>query len=534
MRPTEGIALGGRYRLDRRIAVGGMGEVWVAHDLSLGRDVAVKVLREEFAGDAGFLARFRTEARNAASLSHPNIAALFDYGEQSGSSYLVMELVSGEPLSDLLEREPVLPEARLLPVLAQTARALHAAHLAGVVHRDVKPGNILLGPGGRVKITDFGVSTAPDQAPMTATGMVMGTAQYLSPEQAVGRPATASSDLYSLGIVAYESLAGRRPFTGPTAVDIAVAHVNDPVPPLPPHVSAPLAALVMRLLAKDPAERPATAASLARALDGLMGRTPPDGQELVEPAPAASPVHSPAVPAHPAATPRPVGRSGASAARSLPGARGGGTGTSSGPRTSTPPSIVPPSYPPRRELRDGGRRPGDLAGSPGTVLPGGTGTPGATGTGSIRPATRPVTGRPPVGAPAPSRSAAGHAHQGTTTRSGPVGGRTGGTRVAPPVAPVRTSTTTGRRLGRLGRLSWPLVGLLALLLGLLVASIVDGVAGTGDGAPPATGSACGCAAGLRAAADALTTGDGGGIGGMITDVPSAERDGMDTTTAKDA
>ena len=178
-----------------------------------------------------------------------------------------MELVDGEPLSDLLERQPVLPESRLLPVLAQTARALHAAHLAGVVHRDVKPGNILLGPGGRVKITDFGVSTAPDQAPMTATGMVMGTAQYLSPEQAVGRPATARSDLYSLGVVAYEALAGRRPFTGPSAVDIAVAHVNDPVPPLPAVVSPPVAALVMRLLAKDPADRPPSAGALARALD---------------------------------------------------------------------------------------------------------------------------------------------------------------------------------------------------------------------------------------------------------------------------
>ena len=144
-----------------------------------------------------------------------------------------MELVVGEPLSDLLEREPVLPARRLLPILAQTARALHAAHLAGVVHRDVKPGNILLGRGGRVKITDFGVSLARNQVNMTATGMVMGTAQYLSPEQAVGKPATPLSDLYSLGIIAYEALVGHRPFTGPTAVDIAVAHVNNPVPPLP-------------------------------------------------------------------------------------------------------------------------------------------------------------------------------------------------------------------------------------------------------------------------------------------------------------
>ncbi len=228
MKPDVDVALGARYRLTSRIAVGGMGEVWVAHDLSLARDVAVKVLREEFAGDAGFLERFRTEARNAAQLSHQNIAQLYDYGEQDGSAFLVMELVLGEPMSDLLDREPILPQRRLLPILAQTARALHAAHTAGVVHRDVKPGNILLSRTGRVKITDFGISTARDQVPMTASGMVMGTAQYLSPEQATGGAATPESDIYSLGIVAYEALVGHRPFTGPTAVDIAIAHVNEP------------------------------------------------------------------------------------------------------------------------------------------------------------------------------------------------------------------------------------------------------------------------------------------------------------------
>ncbi|WP_231583992.1 serine/threonine-protein kinase, partial [Cellulomonas sp. A375-1] len=210
MRTTAGIALGNRYRLIRQIAVGGMGEVWEGYDESLVRPVAVKVLKQEFVGDQGFLERFRTEARNSASLSHANIAQLFDYGEQDGASYLVMELVTGEPLSDLLEREPVLPVRRLLPILAQTARGLHAAHEAGVVHRDVKPGNILLGRAGRVKITDFGVSLARNQMTMTATGMVMGTAQYLSPEQAVGRPATPLSDLYSLGIIAYEALVGHR------------------------------------------------------------------------------------------------------------------------------------------------------------------------------------------------------------------------------------------------------------------------------------------------------------------------------------
>ncbi len=148
----------------RRIAVGGMGEVWVAADDALGREVAVKVLRSEYAGNEDFLNRLRTEARNSAALSHPNIAQMYDYGETNGSGYLVMELVVGEPMADLLEREPVLPPARLLPILAQTARALHAAHLSGVVHRDVKPGNILIDRSGTVKITDFGVSSRPTRS----------------------------------------------------------------------------------------------------------------------------------------------------------------------------------------------------------------------------------------------------------------------------------------------------------------------------------------------------------------------------------
>ncbi|RYV51835.1 serine/threonine-protein kinase [Pengzhenrongella frigida] len=334
MKPVQGLALGERYRLERQIAVGGMGEVWAGHDLSLARDVAVKVLRDEFAGDAGFLERFRTEARNSASLSHPNIAALYDYGEQDGSAFLVIELVVGEPMSDLLDRQPVVPTARLLPILAQTARALHAAHAAGVVHRDVKPGNILLGPDGDVKITDFGVSRAVNQAPLTATGMVMGTAQYLSPEQAVGRPATSASDLYSLGIVAYEALVGHRPFTGPTAVDIAVAHVNTPVPPLPASIEPRLADLVMRLLSKEPADRPRSGGALARAFDELFAELPASGaprRSQGSPQPSALPP----VAAPPVIAPVTV------------------------PPTAVPPTApgTPPSYPPRRELRDTGAVP---------------------------------------------------------------------------------------------------------------------------------------------------------------------------------
>ncbi|MBD9699363.1 serine/threonine protein kinase [Flavimobilis sp. GY10621] len=269
MRPTAGLVLGNRYRLVRQIAVGGMGEVWVAHDQSLARDVAAKVLKEEYAGNEDFLERLRTEARNAAGLSHENIAQLFDYGEQDGSGFLILELVVGEPMSDLLEREPVLPLRRLLPILSQAARGLHAAHVGGVVHRDVKPGNILLEHGVTVKITDFGVSLGANQVPMTAAGMVMGTAQYLSPEQAIGRAATGASDIYALGIVAYESLVGHRPFTGATAVDIAVAHVNEAVPPLPSTVHKGLAMLVMQMLEKDPEKRPRSAAALALRLDEL-------------------------------------------------------------------------------------------------------------------------------------------------------------------------------------------------------------------------------------------------------------------------
>ncbi|MDR3068937.1 MAG: protein kinase, partial [Cellulomonas sp.] len=292
MRVTEGVLLGGRYRMVGPIAVGGMGEVWEALDESLGRPVAVKALRPEFAGESTLLARFRVEARNSAALSHPNIAPLFDYGEDDGTAYLVMELVPGQPLSDILEDERVLTPQRLLPILSQTARGLHYAHQMGVVHRDVKPGNLLVEPSGRVRITDFGVSQAINQTPMTATGMVMGTAQYLSPEQAVGKPATRLSDLYALGIIAYEALVGHRPFTGASPVDIAIAQVNDPVPPLPSSVEPRLASLVLRLLDKNPAGRPQSGDELAALFDTLIASTPPAGVPVAARTRAAPPLRT--------------------------------------------------------------------------------------------------------------------------------------------------------------------------------------------------------------------------------------------------
>ncbi|TFD29549.1 serine/threonine-protein kinase [Cryobacterium cryoconiti] len=269
MRPTSGLTFGGRYELQSRIAIGGMGEVWKSVDLVIGRTVAIKILKDEYLGDPGFLERFRAEARHAALVNHEGIANVFDYGEEDGSAFLVMELVPGEALSTILERDHVLPADKVLDIVSQTAAALHAAHAAGLVHRDIKPGNLLITPEGRVKITDFGIARIADQVPLTATGQVMGTVQYLSPEQASGRSASPTTDIYSLGIVAYESLAGRRPFTGESQVAIAMAQINETAPDLPETVSEPVRNLVISCLAKNPADRPASAAHLSRAAAAL-------------------------------------------------------------------------------------------------------------------------------------------------------------------------------------------------------------------------------------------------------------------------
>lgn len=269
MRPSSKTVLGGRYALTERIAIGGMGEVWKAKDKVLGRTVAVKILKEEYTGDPTFLQRFRAEARHTALLNHPGVANVYDYGEDNGSAYLVMELVPGEPLSNIIDRDRQLPVDDVLNYIGQTARALAAAHAQGLVHRDIKPGNLMITPEKRVKVTDFGIARVADQVPLTATGQVMGTAQYLAPEQATGQTATGSSDIYSLGIIGYECLAGRRPFTGESQIAIALAQVNDPPPPLPETVPEGARALIMSMLAKEPSQRPSTAGALAAAVDCL-------------------------------------------------------------------------------------------------------------------------------------------------------------------------------------------------------------------------------------------------------------------------
>jgi serine/threonine-protein kinase len=268
--------LGGRYRLEERIAVGGMGEVWRAHDEVLGRDVAVKVLRQDLAADASFVDRFRDEARHTASLSHPGIAAVHDYAETDGVSYLVMELVDGEPLSALLARDGALPVDRALDLVAQVAVALQAAHDAGVIHRDIKPGNLLVRADGTVKVTDFGIARAAEATSThTQTGTVLGTAYYMSPEAARGEPTTPASDVYSLGVVAYECLAGHRPFTASNPVEVASAHLRDVPPPLPPHVPREVTLLVLSCMAKAPDHRIGPASAVAERALGLRAALAP-------------------------------------------------------------------------------------------------------------------------------------------------------------------------------------------------------------------------------------------------------------------
>jgi serine/threonine-protein kinase len=276
---TRARLLGNRYELQGILASGGMGRVWRAHDSLLNRSVAVKILRSEFTGNPSFLARFRAEAQHAAALHHPNIAAVFDYGEivdDDGEhlAYLVMELVEGDSLAALLARERQLDVPRTLTVVRSTAAALAAAHAAGVVHRDVKPGNVLVGRDGVVKITDFGIAWSASSVPLTQTGQVIGTAHYLSPEQAQGGKATPASDVYALGAVAYECLAGRRPFEGDSSVQVAVMQIRDEPAPLPPHIPADVRRLVERAMAKDPAQRFPDGAALRDAVDHLAAGRP--------------------------------------------------------------------------------------------------------------------------------------------------------------------------------------------------------------------------------------------------------------------
>jgi serine/threonine-protein kinase len=296
----SGLVFDDRYRLEERIAAGGVGQVWRASDLLLGRPVAVKVLRPEYADHRETLDRFRMEARLAGALSHPGIAQVYDYGDWSaaGPPFLVLELVDGPSLAALLAEGPVDPELAL-DVIAQAAEGLHAAHRAGLVHRDVKPGNILIGPDGQVKITDFGIAHAAGQAPLTGPGLVMGTSHYMAPERITGSAGGPASDLYALGIVLHECLAGVHPYGG-SAAEALAAHLYLPLPGLPADVPAAIAEFVAQLTAKDPGRRLADAREVAARAAALRDALRPAD---VPAQPADAPAQPADAPAQPAAWP---------------------------------------------------------------------------------------------------------------------------------------------------------------------------------------------------------------------------------------
>jgi serine/threonine protein kinase len=281
------VLLGDRYRLVRMIGSGGMGTVWEAEDEVLGRPVAVKVLSESLAAGERAVRRFEREAEASARLSGPHIAAVYDFGRSEGRPYMVMELVRGETLVDRLTREGPLPPQEAARIATQVAEALEEAHAAGIVHRDVKPGNLMLTPAGDVKVMDFGIAAAAWAVRITTSGLVLGTPSYLAPEQAKGEKTTPASDVYALGAVLYEMVAGHPPFVAESPVAVALAHVREDPPPLhqvaegvPPN----LAAASMAALAKDPAERPASAAAFASMLRECTLPLPPiDASEETTP-----------------------------------------------------------------------------------------------------------------------------------------------------------------------------------------------------------------------------------------------------------
>jgi serine/threonine-protein kinase len=350
---SQGTVLGGRYRLDERIAGGGMGDVWRGTDDVLGRTVAVKILLPALLEDPGFAERFRGEARTMATINHPGVVDVYDYGSDPAvGAYLVMEYVEGDALSRTLGRVGRLTPGRTMALVAQAADALQAAHDKGIVHRDVKPGNLLVRPNGTLVLTDFGIARSAMVGQLTVAGSVLGTASYISPEQASGSVASPLSDVYALGVVAYQCLAGRRPFEGDNPLEIAMKHVREQPPPLPADIPPPVRTIVERAMAKDPAARFPTASALGqiarRAAAGLAGTGTPAPVSPAVPAPtspvATTPVATgprpPTRAAYPAGPAAPVRNPGTSATN-RPTSPSGYRGSAAAPAAPVPPRAEP-------------------------------------------------------------------------------------------------------------------------------------------------------------------------------------------------
>jgi eukaryotic-like serine/threonine-protein kinase len=288
----------GRYRILNRIGSGGMADVYLAEDTHLGRQVALKVLHRRFAQDQEFVERFRREAKSVAGLSHPNVVGVFDRGEHEGTYYIAMEHLPGRTLKEIVEAEAPLPQERAIDLGEQILQGAGYAHRHGVIHRDFKPHNVIVDDDGRAKVTDFGIARA-GASEMTETGSIMGTAQYLSPEQAQGHAVTAASDLYSIGVMLYEMLVGRLPFEGESAVSVALKHLSEAPPPLSqfrPDVHPALEAVVMAALAKDPAQRWQSAEDFAQGLEAARAQIEAGvdgGQDFAAVAPIPVPALSP-------------------------------------------------------------------------------------------------------------------------------------------------------------------------------------------------------------------------------------------------
>ncbi|MEU8013406.1 serine/threonine-protein kinase [Micromonospora parva] len=447
-----GQVIGGRYRLVESIASGGMGDVWRAVDDTLDRCVAVKMLQPRLVADAGFGERFRREARAMAALRHPGVAQVYDYGEVSQAdapvlAYIVMECVQGQPLSERIAEVGRLGVAETMSVAAQTARALQAAHDAGLVHRDVKPSNLIIEPDGHVVLVDFGVAVTPKAASLTGTNQVVGTAHYMAPEQITRNETTSAIDIYALGAVVYHCLAGRPPHQGEHAVAVALRHLEEEPPALPEDVPAAVQHLVATAMAKEPTRRFPTAAAMATAAQALA--EPSD--QLVRTAvgaPIAAAVER--FPARPSVAGGAAKRSGGPGPKVLAVLLGSmaaaaavlvfadPTGMMPGPagRSPTPPgapSSVSPTGPSQQE-------PGPGAGGGEPATRGSAGVP-VRATGS--PTASRSAGESAAGRPTPSGTSTSDAPEPTTSESpdaepttDPNGGTTAPATVSPTEAPA--------------------------------------------------------------------------------------------------